>query len=140
MSKLTDKELRELDAWIAEHVMGFVWTRHRHAANKFINKRWLLEPEKFKELNEVGKGEWIHASGKEEILIAEYGEETVPAYTTDPAAAMKVFKKCQDMRCLAINKNTITSIGHEDEKAIVECNAETLELAIAKFAKALFSK
>lgn len=95
---MSTTELRDLDAWICEHVMG--WRKSD------VIKRPAM----------------------------------IPNYSTSSAAAMEVLKKCQDIRCLAINKNSITSLGGEDEKAIVMCDAPTLELAICMFAKKLFTK
>jgi len=104
---MSDKELRELDAWIADEVF----------------KRWMLNPE--------GLGD-------------------APKYTTDPAVALGVLKKCAEKLCddkafsdaLMIQPNEAGNgwfVGpFSDDTKCVE--SPTLELAICLFAKKLFTK
>jgi len=112
----TPEELRELDAWIAEHVMGLVrhpcWYTHEH---------W--------------EGVWRVPDGTKGF------NKFRP--TTDPAAAMAVLEKCAEVEspvsvatCFEAGTWSVFVGGHWDEKR----SAETLPLAICLFAKALFSK
>jgi hypothetical protein len=141
VSKLTDKELRELDAWIAENVFG-------------LPVNW-----------EDGRREngpvylWFIAGKNGESNQCE----RVKNYTTDPAAAMEVLKKCigalpldnesdpEDMSTFSLGlrrgyggKGGFAirrfSMWMETYSAEEIGEGETLELAIAKFARSLFSK
>lgn len=115
-------ELRELDAWIAEHVMGLVPYKNG--------------------ITEASKNWWIDKS-KDEIK-----QKFNP--TTDPAAAMEVLKKCaekmeeeyDDSRSIAINKERLTEIWFVSETDVangISESAKTPELAICLFAKKLFT-
>ena len=99
-------EQRELDAWIAERVMGWIPT-----------------------FKDCGKS----PSGCETLF---------PHYTTDPAAAMEVLKKCAEKCSLAGMEFVIVRgfdwrVCAEPQRGI-STFAETLELAICKFAKKLW--
>jgi len=123
MTDMTTKQLRELDTWIAEHVMG--WYR---ADGK--PSHWF--PDGY-------KNEWHNPKG---------GMDTLPCFTTDPAAAMTVLEKCNDK---------LKELGHfpgaidlwkpfelwkiqSHANSDIHAEAETLPLAICLFAKQLFSK
>lgn len=126
------KELRELDAWIAENVMG----------KKAISRDG-QRPTKGTE-DDYFVREWIHISG------------SLPRYTTDPASAMLVLEKCAEKRtaegydvyrpdatlCVSAphpdweNKWVIMS----DASGTSVAEAGTFPLAICLFAKQLFSK
>ncbi len=114
---MTPTELRELDAWIAEHVMGW---KISQAGNSGKNQ----------------SGQW----------------KSIPIYTTDPAAALEVLKKCYEK--IWSDNPIITKCQHfkieiwnnglwvvqQSEKIETSIESETLELAICLFAKKLFSK
>jgi Phage ABA sandwich domain len=118
---MTTTELRKLDAWIAEHVMG--WLR--------VNSNEKLDhPQRFNVL-------------PDRILIGQNMGHRIIEYspTTDPAAAMQVLEKCiTGNTSIAINHGTtgwwVTDCDKKKNYAI----AETLPLAICLFAKKLFSK
>ena len=118
---MTTKEQRELDAWIAENVMGLKvkWQK------TFLQiDPWIIHP--------IKNG---------------YTQEICRQYTLDPAAAMEVLKKC--VLRLGDTKFTIEfaaslwfvesydSLNDSVEKT---ARAKTLELAICLFAKKLFTK
>lgn len=130
--KMKTEELRELDSHLAEHVMGRPITPHWECHKCLQN----VSPN-FVKFNETHDGcggdcEWLEA----------------PKYTTEPAAAMDVLKRCFEFyepislyRLLSdgafsikCNSNEIT--GCEETQVY----AETLELAICLFSKKLFSK
>ena len=114
-NKPTAAELRELDNWIAENVMG-----------------WKILP----------SDNW-RGDGSEPT---NYPCEWRP--TQDPAAAFEVLKKCGKkwvgsvrIKCLESKEFYTVQVYKTDSKtAWITGNAETLELAIAKFSLALFSK
>lgn len=111
-------KLREIDFWIAENV--FSWKRGKTYAN--------------------GNGEWIVNGGS--YPNAPTYDQT-PCYTTDPAAAMTVLEKCaentKDLDCIYLGKvHDEWVVGIDSIKK--EEVAETLPLAIAKFARKLFTK
>jgi hypothetical protein len=120
---MTNTELRELDAWIAENVMG--WKRANF-------------------LSSYGKGRFMVSRETGDIMAYDLkGEGFQP--TTDPAAAMEVLKKCGKTKKNAIeifclrpdeNRSGKESYWVNDPKT----ESETLELAIALFAKKLFTK
>lgn len=116
---MNDQELRELDAWIAEHVMG--WTK------------W------------EGSG-WLHAGCMDangiKWLSGGYEIEFQP--TIDSGQSMDVLKRCGErMPNFHIGapqgsslKNWMITWNY-DENTV---ESETLELAICLFSKQLFSK
>ncbi len=143
---MTTKELRELDAWIAENVMGWKWFRFRmkktgtakNAGKGYDRWQQLVQPNDTWHL----QPKWgaIHQPQGEGNYLEVEGRNDVPHYTTDPAAAMEVLKKCQSETTVIIyasGAQPMSSIC--DGNGILE-TAETLELAICEFAKALFSK
>ena len=115
---MSETELRELDAWIAEHVFGFKKTR--------------------RDFDSAITGYGFDANNKFAVL---------PSPTTSPDDAMKVLEKCCDERfATSIQKNKVSwKVSriywgpfrmHESEVTF----AETLPLAICLFSKKLFSK
>lgn len=149
-------ELRELDAWIAENVMGWRW----YCA---IGKAYLFPPWAFERLNNFSvhwtagiheKG-WTRQQAKREPCkklltgsnIEGIGDDIeFPKYSTDPAAAMDVLKKCFDKTGqievfrTQIHPFKFGVVGKWLPSADYECEAETLELAICLFAKKIFTK
>ena len=108
---MTTQELRELDAWIAEHVMGYK--------------------------TKVG------------LLWVGPGKNWEPFHPTEfDSDAMDVLKKCAEKGRVCIDIDPLSGLFSvfQDvrrlsiiELGIVE-QATTLELAIAKFARAVFTK
>lgn len=112
----SEKELRELDAWIAEHVMGM----------KCISKDG-PRPTSGTE-DDYFVREWIHASN------------SLPHYTTSRADAMAVLVKCLEKLAFGIaiqNYPGGVSVSKKIDGGL-NALAPTLELAICRFAKALF--
>ena len=120
---LTDKELRELDAWIWTHVLGWVPFREE---------------------------EYPHRNGY--ALGDDTGEKCLecdmPQCSTDPAAAMQVLEKCAvELGGEGERACAVEWLPMEEEWRIIETDtpdgvraqAKTLPLAICLFAKELFS-
>ena len=110
---MNTKEMRELDAWIAGHVMGL----KRVTFNTFWNS---------------GLGAWE--------CQGPTGMQSVHHYTTDPAAAMKVLEKCAESAQLTICIGKTEGgfklwLPNRFDSAI---EAPTLPLAICLFARKLF--
>ena len=123
------QELRELDAWIAENVIGNPQRRIRVTDGRKLVRYEFLK---------VGTN------------------DICPTYTTDPAAAMEVLRKCaekMDAGIVGIGSpmggpvaSTIPKlkqgwvVGKIGRPTNFDCEAATLELAICLFAKKLFTK
>jgi hypothetical protein len=156
---MTNKELRELDAWIAEHVIGMLfywkvagWTTDMSG---FDWKMVLALPPE----GGIGK-HWKGCAGETrkatdcEVAIAKHDgdfERHFSPYTTDPAAAMMVLEKCVENSNMPveIDRKRDSKIGHwrletgvmsKGLLAIAPHEHNTLPLAICLFAKKLFSK
>lgn len=123
----TEKELRELDAWIAEHVMEWPVSRNAHG-------------------NLVA----VDFNGLHLCIEHVYGA-VGPMFqpSTDPAAAMQVLEKCINEQrrlnagdsCFFISKDgaefwlrTVVNNQHLDG------SSQSLPLAIGLFARQLFRK
>jgi hypothetical protein len=119
--KENENELRELDAWIAEHVMGFEYP-------------CIFEPT-------GGTGEICALCNHH----AHFDRHLFPHYSTDPASAFQVLEKClerlesKDLRMWkGITKGMyFLAYGECDEDRV---KAETLPLAIALFSKKLYGE
>lgn len=120
----TEQELRELDAWIAEHVMG--WKARKLNRRDLINH--LMPPQSITD----GFGKY------DADPMFQTNVTGVPNYTTEPAAAMEVLKKCMDMAVVTLFEKA--KGGYEVRWQQMSASAETLELAICLFAKKLFTK
>jgi len=139
---MTTTELRELDAWIAEHVMGWAWYRFRmkmksgkgfHRWQQLCppDETWFLQPK--------------YDAVKQPQGIGKYQEDETDyssiKFTTDPAAAMEVLKKIiekEDASVIYAAPDGVSYILCSDD--IPDTYGETLELAICLFAKKLFTK
>lgn len=133
---MTKKELRELDAWIAEHVMGYLWLWRIHYGDplKAIFKSAESASEYANDWQEVTE------SNNPKNRFAGWNSN-VPFYTTDPAAAMEVLKKCLDFTWIGFGKKlTSENLYSLTDRMIIDSKSETLELAICLFAKKLFTK
>lgn len=143
MNALTPTELRELDAWIAEHVMeaknfvgvkkrGYWYRPNAHGYTDRQSEAWHMTRE------EAKKHEYLR--GDEPVVICEFD---TPSYTTDPAAAMMVLEK-------SIELLNYFTIGKEGDVFIFESRqingkrivvkSETLPLAICLFAKQVLTR
>ena len=117
-------ELRELDAWMAEHVMGWRMVNH---------------------LRDFCSGSFICNRGAD-CLVWDWSHRGCNAWTptTDPAAAFAVLEKCAarlgDFEHISINcceGEFAIKMAHANWDWI---NAPTLPLAICLFAKQLYSQ
>lgn len=128
---MTNEEMRELDAWIAEHVFGLELVQEKD-----------LTP--FTGLKE--RQFFVFQNG-----VYQYGSPYYKklGYTTDPADAMLVLEKCAE-KCGAMTNPCTIEIQHEPDfeevpwavshdRTLMAGEAKTLPIAIAKFAKALFT-
>lgn len=116
---MKENELRELDAWIAEHVMGVkcahVW--RGHSRRKSI-------------CGKCGKVSW-----NGDALSCD-------AYTTDYAAALQVLEKCLEKSGygLIVDIHDDAGFSIEQRSPFRPCSTgeETLPLTICRFAKNLY--
>jgi hypothetical protein len=115
---MSNEEMRELDAWIAENVMG--WAAHCRNTAFYVPKE---QANKLMDCRPVCIEDWRP--------------------TTNPAAAMEVLRKCVDTRAVSVDRWRMTGIyiisTILDRKHTIE-EAPTLELAICLFAKQLFAQ
>lgn len=134
MKTETEKELRELDAWIAEHVMGYRWFAYEGGKSN-----------RFCDLQIPSDWQARHGGIQCESSLEGYERDIggVPKYTTNPADAMAVLEKC----CAETMQEDCVYIGKTESEWIVghttrnfEEVADTLPMAICLFAKQLFSK
>jgi hypothetical protein len=143
MNLHTEKELRELNAWIHAALfdggkyVGLVkrgmWYRANAAG--YTNHEW-----------EAGRyliGDAIlHTTSPDCEDPVKVQSFSIPQYTTDPGAAMQVLEKCTETlpRSLEICKDGgqfwISRTDDDDTNGVM---AETLPLAICLFAKKLFT-
>jgi hypothetical protein len=139
---MNEKEMRELDAWIAEHVMGWKWFAFPPVTDG--TRKWTIL---------LKTSSWQRRQGGKQVSAPHKNDEidigSVPQYTTDPAAAMEVLRKIGEEMGgrtygLRIHGPSAEFKVHfwtvTDDEFDVEANAPTLELAICLFAKQLFSK
>lgn len=137
MNSVSENELRELDAWIAEYVLGYVWLPDHGRSGKF----YLYDKPTPLDLKESKHG----------LSPIEHGvHHRVPSFTTDAAEALKVLEKCvfaipthHEIKIgMARNGSFLVSVQYDDfePNSHKDSNADTLPLAICLFAKQLFSK
>lgn len=113
---MNEKELRELDAWIAVHVMRYIPVI-RPADSTYPVLKY-----------------WIDGAGLE-ILQPQFSP------TSDEGSAMQVLKRCREIVSVALPAGGSTGVMVQDlDKKSRYAIAETLELAICLFAKKLFTK
>lgn len=137
---MTTDEMRELDAWIAEHVM-------RRKCNSCVDGLY----KKLGDAQYAEMREWFISQGSKKIQWPKREPDIkcdhAKRYSTDPAAAMEVLEKCTDrLDCEDIKIGFCTgiwrlqSVYRENPGANgrIIVRAETLPLAICLFAKELF--
>jgi len=124
---MTPTELRELDAWIAEHLFGLKANIRllgsTETAIGFTTNPYFLE------------------GGHEIEAIKQYC--AAPNYTTDPAAAMMVLERCYEKSPQLSFCTCKSPYGYKfwlPNNYSIALNAETIPLAICQFAKNLFEK
>ena len=131
----TDTELRELDAWIAEHLFNL-----RRHTTKSVSRGW--------ECTNCGaffkSGLWaqwevdrLWCGGNSVVKIC-------PEYTTDHGAAMQVLEKCGQkygaIRLMAATKTEWHIQSLWDGNPQVFAIGDSLPLAICLFARELFKE
>jgi hypothetical protein len=133
---VSETELRELDAWIAENVMGWELAKDEYHARMSLSKSYCISSDKT-------------------VCFGHQGQFSLFKPTTNPAAAMELLKKCGEQGILkgefklpvsifrrgdlqwVVSENCEDAPEHE---FYIVVEAETLELAICLFAKKLFTK
>ena len=126
---MTTEEMRELDAWIAEHVFGYI-KQNVNYPEAHWNELSLPDLDG----NYISEG-WVQGW--------EFRDVNIPFYSTQASAAMGVLKKCAEnlIRGITINQNEGKWIIQAQNNYIGNLEmSETLELAICLFAKQLFSQ
>lgn len=140
--KHTETQLRDLDAWVAEHVMGCNLDWHRgglrdepHCAcgyTKDDKPSGIVMPYPHAEYR--GDGRHLGTFGPDPTRLMHY--------STDPAAAFQVLEKCAEKLMqetgLAIYKTTTGYAICCDDTG--DITAQTLPLTICLFAQQLFGK
>lgn len=140
---MTDSEMRELDAWIAEHVFGYRWFAFEGGkGNRFCD---LQIPSTFQER---------HGGIQCDAPLVGYERDIggVPRYSKEARPAMEVLEKCAQ-KCDESGDSVDVSFTKQSplkwdvgrlqlavEWSIeLSSSAETLPLAICLFAKKLFA-
>ena len=112
---MTTDEMRELDAWIAENVMG-----------ETLGKKPPVD-------------DVVYEDSERKFV-----KGLLKRYTTDPASAMEVLKKCVEKFPVEIYIGNFDKgrcrIKTDYDFDMTGGQADTLELAISLFAKNLFTK
>jgi hypothetical protein len=124
----TESELRELDAYIAQHLMG--WKRTDKPDNWTAEKvvQFYIKPDGAC----IVSTPWTSSAYPPNVWAHSWSAYTP---TTDPAAAMQVLEKCADECLVQIRRQSDQSWCVWGDT--VDSNGETIPLAIALFAKAL---
>lgn len=126
---MKDQEHSQLNSWIAEHV-----TR-RGTGHYYCSGCRQCVP-----IEEVTSGGY-----HENCQIGGKIDNGIPHYTTSPADALEVLKKCaekceKDCKLIGIRRAEVWTVFARDHYDRETAEAETIELAICLFAKQLFSK
>jgi hypothetical protein len=121
---MTTTELRELDAWIDVIVFGAP-KRCLHFNIKNVGGSRLECPD-------------CHQSFGQTSLVMS--RALVKNYTIDPVASRELEKKCAENNSIHINKGSTGWWVSDLDKKRNYAIAETLELAIALFARKLFAQ
>lgn len=129
---MSDEELMELNVWIAENVFGWMrWTFD----NGYTSHNYLTAQRE--------RQDKFHRRG---WVDGRYIIQTFPKSSSESADAMEVLKKCAEKLPVSIFVS-VADPGtwvccYESPEGVgdIDADAPTLELAIARFAKKLFSK
>lgn len=132
-SLLNDMEMRELDAFCAEHVMCFKKVDSWRQLNPDSNTFWI-----------DGDGDVVLSPKKFSIYVTAFSP------TVTPADALAVLKKCaekveQSEKTIGVERLPkgawrVMQFDILHDGYDFDAEAETLEAAIAKFAHSLYSK
>lgn len=143
-------ELRALDAWIAEHVMGWKWfcalgnafliPLHAQPRFKDFHVHWTEGTTEHYWVDRQEKTRPCKKTFDIECYYTDYQHLALPRFTTDPAAAMAVLEKCADRRMVNVHHSPTGWYVETACGRVRNGRGETLPLAIARFAKALFGK
>lgn len=148
---MTNEEMRELDAWICEHLFGYVFT---DSPDDFTATS---EGQFYKHTTKGAQGWRVVASKAYKKQFAPAGKPYAHSWsnfqpTTDSKLALEVLKKCAEVyheviciyQCPTSNEWEVSAnVFHgegEGEPRDIIMTAPTLELTIALFAKELFRK
>jgi len=126
--------MRELDAWIAENVFG------NFKVIKVSPRRWDCRYGITPEIKDgVGYGPAFKSESEARAMMLVAGH--CKNYTTDPAAAMEVLKKCSTEKriTIAVWRDAGNWYCNNATGGNFYGEADTLELAICLFAKQLFT-
>lgn len=129
------KELRELDAWLWVNVPGL---KSCKCVNGMVPK-W--DKSDYARIREIGRQEGMKMPETEPDIPCSHS----PHYSTDPAAAMEVLRKCAEKTFPTVYKSRQADEWCVDNQTLAGrkthliVTAETLELAIALFSKKLFT-
>lgn len=146
---MNSEQMRELDAWIAEHVMGWQWMRFNYKRKPEDSGEpfcMLIPPGENWPANPKWNG--VKCDGPVEG-IPDDSDLSVFQPTTNAATALEVLKKCAEFReSISIYQRlsddlwVIRTFVDDDDGKRREIFAEapTLELAIALFAQQLYSR
>lgn len=136
---MTEKQLRELDAWIHRHVFEadlFVGLKKRDL--------WYRPDAKGYTDRQSEAGRYTRAEAKKHeyphddpVTIHEFEPEH---YTTDSDAALEVLKKLIFADDIVLYETVNGEIGVRSDLSDLAESAPTVELAICLFAKKLFEK
>ena len=129
-----EKELRELNAWIAEYIFDIPILSEEEMINEAVNV-WLEQPQ----CRYFHKGFSAYpVPGKEPVV-----QQLFRSYTTNSIDTMDVLKKCLEKSgygiILDVHDDAGYSIEHQSPFSSLATREETLELTICRFAKKLFS-
>jgi hypothetical protein len=133
---MSDTEMRELDAWIDKVVFGN--NPERRKAHWFcVTCEDEVPP------NRISLYKCCNVCG----TPADW-RDSLPKYCTDPAASFELLKKCAEKLAPECGSVAIAweqdieewTVQETDKYKCVRATANTLELAIALFAKNLYSK
>lgn len=126
---MTEKEQRELDAWIAEHLFDFKWGHFGFVKDGMpeleIEPIYLLPADRIKSPTQGNANPFPHdrvAGWK------HFGLQIYPRYTTDLAAAMLVLEKC------------IEKDAYATGSWIRGMRGQSLPLQVCLFAKIIFTQ
>ncbi len=139
---MTTTKQRELDAWIAENVMGYIPCCGDFWVNAVNPGKFNCKPKEATSWAfEYPGGVTVDRSGKTYCTTHAYQWQP----TTDPAAAMEVLKRCiaetPDKKVEILQAGDEWFLQFKDDGIYERDNqSETLELAICLFAKKLCSK
>jgi hypothetical protein len=124
---MNEKELRALDAWIAESL--FSWKRNNHESRKAYDV--YITPD--------GEHKYVGGAPMGMPYECDHPDNDMFAPTTDPAAAMQVLGECSRQVQVTVWKR-VNDWQVFSQHMQIHGEGETLPLAICKFARQLFER